>query len=89
MLVFGWFYVFFFIPETRGLSLEEVIISSQIQERHLIRCKQVDEMYRAGIKPWQSEGWKPHLTDQFHEKQAQIGHRDSDEKHTTEHTPEV
>lgn len=24
MLVFGWFYVYFFIPETRGLSLEEV-----------------------------------------------------------------
>ena len=42
MLVFGYFYVYFFIPEVKGLSLEEV-----------------DELYRAKIKPWQSAGWKP------------------------------
>ncbi|KAI3616738.1 sugar transporter, partial [Moniliophthora roreri] len=44
MLVFGFVYVWLFIPETKGLSLEEV-----------------DEMYRAGVKPWNSVNWKPHL----------------------------
>ncbi|KAG8694897.1 hypothetical protein FRC08_008194 [Ceratobasidium sp. 394] len=43
MLTFGFAYVWLCIPETKGLSLEEV-----------------DEMYRAGVKPWQSVGWKPH-----------------------------
>ncbi|TBU40716.1 general substrate transporter [Dichomitus squalens] len=42
MLVFGFVYVYFFIPETKGLSLEEV-----------------DEMYRSGVKPWNSPGWRP------------------------------
>lgn len=42
VLVFGWFYVYFFIPETKGLSLEEV-----------------DEMYRANVKPWRSGSWRP------------------------------
>ncbi|KAI8980586.1 general substrate transporter [Trametes punicea] len=42
MLVFGYVYVWLFIPETKGLSLEEV-----------------DEMYRAGVKPWNSVGWRP------------------------------
>lgn len=42
MLVFGFGYVYLFIPETKGLSLEEV-----------------DEMYRSGVKPWNSPGWKP------------------------------
>ena len=42
MLVFGFFYVWLFIPETKGLSLEEV-----------------DELYRAGIKPWHSANWRP------------------------------
>lgn len=42
MLVFGWFYVYFFIPEVKGLSLEEV-----------------DELYRSGVKPWKSAGWRP------------------------------
>lgn len=42
MLVFGYAYVWLFIPETKGLSLEEV-----------------DEMYRAGVKPWQSARWRP------------------------------
>ncbi|KAG7099954.1 hypothetical protein E1B28_001747 [Marasmius oreades] len=51
MLVFGYVYVWLFIPETKGLSLEEV-----------------DEMYRAGIKPWRSASWKPHLLEEAHEK---------------------
>ncbi|KAI0801467.1 general substrate transporter [Fomes fomentarius] len=42
MLVFGFIYVYLFIPETKGLSLEEV-----------------DEMYRSGVKPWNSPGWRP------------------------------
>ncbi|KIJ66473.1 hypothetical protein HYDPIDRAFT_109514 [Hydnomerulius pinastri MD-312] len=42
MLVFGYVFVYFAIPETKGLSLEEV-----------------DEMYRAGVKPWNSSGWRP------------------------------
>lgn len=52
MLTFGWFYVYFFIPETKGLSLEEV-----------------DELYRANVKPWLSPGWKPTLVEKFHEQQ--------------------
>ncbi|ESK93479.1 sugar transporter [Moniliophthora roreri MCA 2997] len=51
MLVFGFAYVWLFIPETKGLSLEEV-----------------DEMYRAGVKPWNSVNWKPHLLDNVHKK---------------------
>ncbi|KAL5508401.1 hypothetical protein ACEPAH_6020 [Sanghuangporus vaninii] len=42
MLVFGFFYVYVFIPEVKGLSLEEV-----------------DELYRAGVKPWASAEWRP------------------------------
>jgi len=42
MLVFGFFYVWLFVPETKGLSLEEV-----------------DEMYRAKVKPWKSADWTP------------------------------
>ncbi|KAK7451798.1 hypothetical protein VKT23_012476 [Stygiomarasmius scandens] len=53
MLVFGYVYVYLFIPETKGLSLEEV-----------------DEMYVAGIKPWNSSGWKPHRMEEAHEKVA-------------------
>ena len=41
-MVFGFFYVWFCIPEVKGLSLEEV-----------------DELYRANIKPWKSTNWKP------------------------------
>ncbi|KAF4623455.1 hypothetical protein D9613_002266 [Agrocybe pediades] len=51
MLVFGFGYVYLFIPETKGLTLEEV-----------------DEMYRSGVKPWNSPGWKPHLSEEAHEK---------------------
>ncbi|CAA7265874.1 unnamed protein product [Cyclocybe aegerita] len=51
MLLFGYVYVYLFIPETRGLTLEEV-----------------DEMYRAGIKPWHSTDWKPHLGEEAHQQ---------------------
>ncbi|KAG6911265.1 hypothetical protein DXG01_002103 [Tephrocybe rancida] len=51
MLTFGYVYVYLFIPETKGLSLEEV-----------------DEMYRSGVKPWNSSGWTPHLVDHLHKE---------------------
>ncbi|THU85105.1 sugar transporter [Dendrothele bispora CBS 962.96] len=51
MLVFGYVYVYLAIPETKGLSLEEV-----------------DEMYVAGIKPWNSSTWKPHRMEEAHQK---------------------
>ncbi|PFH49826.1 hypothetical protein AMATHDRAFT_75996 [Amanita thiersii Skay4041] len=51
MLLFGFAYVYLFVPETKGLSLEEV-----------------DELYRSGVKPWNSAGWKPHLNDAFRAK---------------------
>ncbi|KAG6841720.1 hypothetical protein C0991_007606 [Blastosporella zonata] len=51
MLLFGYVYVYLFIPETKGLSLEEV-----------------DEMYRSGVKPWNSAEWKPHLNDKLHKE---------------------
>ncbi|KAG6812635.1 hypothetical protein H0H92_001718 [Tricholoma furcatifolium] len=54
MLLFGYVYVYLFIPETKGLSLEEV-----------------DEMYRSGVKPWNSEGWTPHLTDELRKRHAE------------------
>ncbi|PCH34168.1 general substrate transporter [Wolfiporia cocos MD-104 SS10] len=49
MLAFAFVYVYLFIPETKGLALEEV-----------------DELYRAGVQPWRSSGWRPtekHLHD--------------------------
>ncbi|KAF8899307.1 sugar transporter [Infundibulicybe gibba] len=52
MLMFGYVYVYLFIPETKGLSLEEV-----------------DEMYRAGVKPWNSAGWRPQLIEKLREKE--------------------
>ncbi|KAH6904945.1 sugar transporter [Coprinopsis sp. MPI-PUGE-AT-0042] len=54
MLLVGFGYVYLAIPETKGLTLEEV-----------------DEMYRSGVKPWHSSTWKPHLSEEAHEK----GHR--------------
>ncbi|KAF5352149.1 hypothetical protein D9758_009265 [Tetrapyrgos nigripes] len=51
MLVFGFVYVYLFIPETKGLILEEI-----------------DEMYVAGVKPWNSASWKPHRIEEAHEK---------------------
>ncbi|TFK65443.1 sugar transporter [Pluteus cervinus] len=58
-LVFGYGYVYLCIPETRGLSLEEV-----------------DELYRSGVRPWNSEGWRPHLMEGMHQKE----HSSVDEK---------
>ncbi|THH32820.1 hypothetical protein EUX98_g1313 [Antrodiella citrinella] len=49
MLVFGYAFVYLCIPETKGLSLEEV-----------------DEMYRARVKPWNSASWRPRQK-HFHE----------------------
>jgi len=51
MLIVAFFYVYFFIPETKGLTLEEV-----------------DEMYRSGVKPWNSSTWTPTLSQRAHEK---------------------
>jgi sugar porter (SP) family MFS transporter len=56
MLVFGFIYVYIAIPETKGITLEEV-----------------DELYRSGIAPWRSVGWKPsdkHYHHDAHEKRA-------------------
>ncbi|KAG2035648.1 general substrate transporter [Suillus americanus] len=56
LLVFGYIYVYFAIPETKGLTLEEV-----------------DELYRSGIPPWRSVGWRPsekHYRHEVHEKRA-------------------
>jgi SP family sugar:H+ symporter-like MFS transporter len=39
--------------------------------------RQVDELYRSGVKPWNSAGWTPHLTEKLHEKAR--GGRDSRE----------
>lgn len=50
-LLFGFGYVYLFIPETKGLTLEEV-----------------DELYRSGVKPWNSPNWKPHLSEEAHER---------------------
>ncbi|KAG0703645.1 hypothetical protein DFH29DRAFT_430719 [Suillus ampliporus] len=41
VLVFGYICVCFAIPETKGLTLEEV-----------------NELYRSGIPPWRSVGWR-------------------------------
>lgn len=62
MLVFGYFYVWLFIPETKGLSLEEV-----------------DEMYRAGVKPWNSVGWRP-SEKPIHEHSASVDIKEEKEK---------
>lgn len=61
MLLFGYVYVYLFIPETKGLSLEEV-----------------DELYRSGVKPWNSAAWKPHLTDELHDKHEKAETRDAE-----------
>ncbi|KAG1793409.1 general substrate transporter [Suillus plorans] len=61
MLVFGYIYVYFAIPETKGLTLEEV-----------------DELYRSGIPPWRSVGWRP--SEKHHHEVHEKGTLDSVEK---------
>ncbi|EPT03828.1 hypothetical protein FOMPIDRAFT_1114383 [Fomitopsis schrenkii] len=58
MLLFGWVYTYLFIPETVGLTLEEV-----------------DELYRSGVKPWNSRSWRPsekHLHDKTGSEQTEV-----------------
>jgi len=56
MLMVAFVYVYFFIPETKGLELEEV-----------------DEMYRAKIKPWKSSEWQPTLRERHQGKRVHLG----------------
>lgn len=86
MLLFGYLYVYLFIPETKGLSLEEV---SSCAFFRVIGCSfrgslrthflcQVDELYRSGVKPWNSAEWKPAAT---HERDEEKDvRRDSPDK---------
>ena len=79
MLVFGYFYVWMFIPEAKGLSLEEVRSDGSRSLIMFLTSLQVDEMYRAGIKPWQSANWRPsekpfdHDTKEVREDQGKGG----------------
>ncbi|VDC04258.1 unnamed protein product [Peniophora sp. CBMAI 1063] len=63
MLIFGFVYVWLFIPETKNLSLEEV-----------------DELYREGVKPWRSVGWKPHLKEEYNKRHADEVYEDVPKK---------
>lgn len=63
-LLFGFGYVYLFIPETKGLTLEEV-----------------DELYRSGVKPWNSPSWKPHLSEEAHEKALEKLGRQEEKEH--------
>ncbi|EPQ60026.1 general substrate transporter [Gloeophyllum trabeum ATCC 11539] len=56
ILVFAFGYVYLFIPETKGLRLEEV-----------------DEMYRSGVKPWNSYSWRPSLFEKPREEPREAG----------------
>jgi hypothetical protein len=80
MLASGFGYVYLFIPETKGLSLEEVRRLSAGSKSHSLIASKVDEMYRSGVKPWNSAGWTPHLIDRMHEKEKAKEVRESDEK---------
>ncbi|KAH9486467.1 Low-affinity glucose transporter [Psilocybe cubensis] len=62
MLLFGYVYVYLFVPETKGLTLEEV-----------------DEMYRSGVKPWNSPSWQPSLSREAHEKALKELHHEKRE----------
>ena len=38
-------------------------------------------MYRAGIKPWNSADWKPHLSEEAHEQVVKtLEHRDDEKR---------
>ena len=48
---------------------------------------QVDEMYRAGVKPWNSSDWKPRLGEEAHKNALKSLHQeqdDSEEKRTSQ-----
>lgn len=79
MLLFGWVYVYLFIPETKGLSLEEVRGNLGFRNYSIDLRTQVDEMYRSGVKPWNSANWKPHLMDELHKETGEEA-KESDEK---------
>ena len=86
MLLFGYVYVYLFIPETRGLTLEEVYMLLFISNSGVLQL-QVDEIYRAGIKPWNSANWKPHLGDEAHENVLSgLQRKQDDEKRTSPST---
>ncbi|KZS93480.1 general substrate transporter [Sistotremastrum niveocremeum HHB9708] len=65
MLIFGAVFVYLFIPETKGLSLEEI-----------------DELYRAHVKPWNSTNWKP--SPKHIDAQPSMGQRFTMEKSSRE-----
>jgi len=79
MLLFGYVYVYLSIPETRGLTLEEVC-TFPLRHHSAVSQMQVDEMYRAGIKPWNSADWKPHLGEDPHKSVLKGLHREEDEE---------
>lgn len=86
MLIFGYCYVWLFIPETKGLSLEEVRHTQCATSVPTQTLLQVDEMYRSGVRPWQSSSWRPSekhihenaVTD-VSEIKEEKGDKDSDE----------
>ena len=62
VLVFGYVYVYLFIPETKGLTLEEVRQLAPLGHALYVDSSpvlQVDEMYTACVKPWNSTSWQP------------------------------
>ena len=85
MLLFGYGYVYLFIPETKGLTLEEVC-KFRFYCQPGISWLQVDEMYRSGVKPWNSTDWKPRLGEEAHKNALKGVHHeqdDSEEKRTS------
>lgn len=60
--MFGFVYVWLFVPEVKGLSLEEV-----------------DELYRANIKPWNSTSWKPASREAHHIGKKRVVHGEIEE----------
>ena len=42
--------------------------------------EEVDELYREGVKPWRSVGWKPHRADEYNKRHADEVYEDSPKK---------
>ena len=40
----------------------------------------VDELYREGVKPWRSVGWKPHLAEEYHKNHPEEVYEDVQKK---------